>query len=406
MLNLDKNKRYLLACSFGPDSMALFSMLLKENIKFDVALVNYHLREESNFEQTSLESICKANHIKIYVHDFRNHLTSNIEANCRAVRYSFFSYIFGFNKYEAVLVAHNKDDLIETYLLQKKRKNLPIFYGINEKTIINGITVLRPLLNYSKRDLKSYCDENHIPYSIDKTNLEPMYERNKIRLDIVSNLSEKEKNQLIDEIDDKNKVLKELFKSFEKQSNLISDLNNLSDIEFAYYLNWLSKKLYPSFKITYKQSIEIRAVMNSKKPNSFVLLNKNSLICYKENDRMFIKENVSNNSYRFTIDSPVLIDNEILYINLLTDMSKRNIHDSDYPLTIRTYEKDDSYQIKNYSVPVRRLFIDWKMPTRIRKIWPLVINNKGKIIYIPRYRDDFVPDENCNFYVKECFTLK
>ena len=87
-------------------------------------------------------------------------------------------------------------------------------------------------------------------------------------------------------------------------------------------------------------------------------------------------------------------------------MSKRNIHDSDYPLTIRTYEKDDTYQIKNYNVPVRRLFIDWKMPTRIRKIWPLVINNKGKIIYIPRYRDDFVPDENCNFYVKECFTLK
>ena len=406
MLNLDKNKRYLLACSFGPDSMALFSMLLKENISFDVALVNYHLREESNLEQTSLESFCKANRIKIYVHDFRNHFTSNIEANCRAIRYSFFSYIFGFNKYEAVLVAHNKDDLIETYLLQKKRKNLPIFYGINEKTIINGITVLRPLLNYSKADLKSYCDENHIPYSIDKTNLEPIYERNKIRLDIVSNLSEKEKNQLIDEINDKNKVLKELFKSFEKQSNLISDLNNLSDIEFAYYLNWLSKKLYPSFKITYKQSIEIRAVMNSKKPNSFVLLNKNSLICYKEHDRMFIKENVSNNSYCFTIDSPVLIDNEILYINLLSDMSKRNIHDSDYPLTIRTYEKDDSYQIKNYSVLVRRLFIDWKMPTRIRKIWPLVINNKGKIIYIPRYRDDFVPDENCNFYVKECFTLK
>ena len=406
MLKLDKNKRYLLACSFGPDSMALFSMLLKENIRFDVALVNYHLREESNFEQTSLESICKANNIKIYVHDFRNHLTSNIEANCRAIRYSFFSYIFGLNNYEAVLVAHNKDDLIETYLLQKKRKNLPIFYGINENTIINGITVLRPLLNYSKADLKSYCDENHIPYSIDKTNLEPIYERNKIRLDIVSSLSEKEKNQLIDEINDKNKLLKELFKSFEKQSNLISDLNNLSDIEFAYYLNWLSKKLYPSFKITYKQSIEIRAVMNSKKPNSFVLLNKNSLICYKENDRMFIKENVSNNSYCLNIDSPVLIDNEILYINLLSDMSKRNIHDADYPLTIRTYEKDDSYQIKSYSVLVRRLFIDWKMPTRIRKIWPLVINNKGKIIYIPRYRDDFVPDENCNFYVKECFTLK
>ena len=55
MLKLDKSKRYLLACSFGPDSMALFDMLLKENYSFEVAHVNYHLREESDFEEISLQ---------------------------------------------------------------------------------------------------------------------------------------------------------------------------------------------------------------------------------------------------------------------------------------------------------------------------------------------------------------
>ena len=66
MLNLDKNKRYLLACSFGPDSMALFSMLLKENISFDVALVNYHLREESDNEDSSLSLFCRQHNIKLF----------------------------------------------------------------------------------------------------------------------------------------------------------------------------------------------------------------------------------------------------------------------------------------------------------------------------------------------------
>ena len=51
MLNLEKNKHYLLACSFGPDSMALFDMLLKEGYKFSVAHVNYHLRKEANEEE-------------------------------------------------------------------------------------------------------------------------------------------------------------------------------------------------------------------------------------------------------------------------------------------------------------------------------------------------------------------
>ena len=37
MLNLEKNKKYLLACSYGPDSMALFDMLLKEGYRFAVA---------------------------------------------------------------------------------------------------------------------------------------------------------------------------------------------------------------------------------------------------------------------------------------------------------------------------------------------------------------------------------
>ena len=66
MLNLDKNKRYLLACSFGPDSMALFDMLKKEGITFEVAHVNYHLREESDSEETALRGYCKNQRVRLF----------------------------------------------------------------------------------------------------------------------------------------------------------------------------------------------------------------------------------------------------------------------------------------------------------------------------------------------------
>ena len=58
---LNKNKKYLLACSYGPDSMALFNLLIKDNIDFDVAIVNYHLREESNLEVAWLKRYCELN---------------------------------------------------------------------------------------------------------------------------------------------------------------------------------------------------------------------------------------------------------------------------------------------------------------------------------------------------------
>ena len=67
MIDLYRQKRYLLACSYGPDSMALFDMLLKGKYNFSVAHVNYNLRPESKEETKSLKAFCKANNIDVYI---------------------------------------------------------------------------------------------------------------------------------------------------------------------------------------------------------------------------------------------------------------------------------------------------------------------------------------------------
>lgn len=404
-LKLKKN-RYLLACSFGPDSMALFRMLLDGGYSFDVAHVNYHLRDESNQEEQSLRSYCKEKGINLFVYDNMNVPKSNIEAKCREIRYRFFKEVFDSGNYDALLVAHNQDDQIETYLMQKERKNLVKYYGIEKSTYLFGMRVLRPLLSYSKASLEEYCQQTKTPYCIDKTNLEPIYRRNMIRLNVVSKMSNEDRELIIREINGCNKDLKHIYNNIRNIDNNIDNLMKLSDLEFAYYINAQIKKINLSYKITYKQTLEIVKILRSNKPNIFMTCEQGKVIIEKTYDKLFVRPNKDIKGYQFIIKKRQVIDNKFFYADLLSDTASRNIFDKDFPLTIRTFRKGDTYLIKDYHVQVRRLFIDWKMPSLLRKVWPLVVNKDGKIIYIPRYRKDFVVDETLNFYVKECFTLK
>ncbi len=403
-LKLDK-KKYLLACSFGPDSMALFRMLLDEGYSFDVAHVNYHLREESDQEESSLRAFCDKNGVKILVYDNKNVPKSNVEAKCREIRYRFFKEIYDSGEYAALLVAHNQDDLIETYLLQKERKNLVKYYGIEQSTVLFGMKVLRPLLGFSKASLERFCQDTKTPYAIDKTNLEPIYKRNKIRIDVVSKMPDEDRELIIKEINGCNKDLKHIYNNIRNIDNHIENLLKLSDLEFAYYINNQIKKIDLSYKITYKQCNEIVKILRSDKPNVRVTCERGKVIIEKTYDQVFVRPNNDLNGYKFVIKKRQVIDNQFFFADLLSNTSNRNIADYDFPITIRTYQKGDLYLIKDYQVQVRRLFIDWKMPLPLRKVWPLVVNKDGKIIYIPRYRKDFVFDETLNFYVKECFTF-
>ena len=406
MLNLDKNKKYLLACSYGPDSMALFFFFLKDNINFEVAHVNYHLRKESDDEEKGLREFCKLHSIVIHAKDVTQSIRNNVEAKCREIRYSFFHDVYLKGSFDALLVAHNEDDHLETYLLQKRRKNLVKFYGIQEKTIINSMNVIRPLLSYTKQELFEYCKANNIPFALDKTNLEPIYQRNKIRLEVVSKMNRQNRDALLKEIDQNNNEIKTILSNVSSIDSFIPDILRLNDVELAYYLYKIindNKFIHP---ITHKNVQEVRKILLSGKPNIYSPFYYGKYVFIKEYDRFYCRKNEEVDGYSFAMSKPGIIDNEYFYANFKDDSSNRNVYSKDYPITIRTYLDGDKYKIKDYEVLVRRLFIDWKMPKHLRKVWPIIVNKDGRIIYIPRYRKEFKPDSNCNFYVKECFTLK
>ncbi len=405
MLNLDKTKKYLLACSYGPDSMALFDMLLKEEYKFSVAHVNYHKRDLSNFEEVSMRDICLKNNIKCFVLDtskLPNH-KGNFQNWARVVRYKFFAEVLKKENLDAVLVAHHLDDLIETYEMQKSRNLVVDYLGLKEQTIINDVPVIRPLLEYTKKELNDYCIYNNVPFSIDVSNLSPVYSRNKIRLNYINNLTKTEKLLIKKSINEENELNKKLVEEINtKIQNNSLDINNLKNMDKksqVIALDLLLKNNKINKHISAKFVEEIIRALNTKQPNISIKLGTNKCII-REYNKLKIVNNLANTQYVFTMDKPGQLNTEYFWIDLKDDYAQFRLTLEDFPITIRPALSGDLSYINGIKKKVKRLYIDWKMPMYLRKIWPLIFNKNGELVYVIRYYDENSLNSNKDFIVK------
>lgn len=394
--NIDKNKTYLLACSYGPDSMALLDKLIKEQFKIVVCHVNYHKRDISNFEEESLRKYCLDRNILIEVLDTSSlKVVGNFQAWARDVRYDFFNTCY--QKYDAagLFVAHQQDDLIETYILQKNRNNYVNYFGIQEETHFLGMKIIRPLLDETKKDLEEYNKINNVPYSIDVSNLSDDYRRNKIRHAVIERLTISEREAYLNNIKKDNE---ELEKIIQESKNLVhgnhllcQEIKNVNQIVFAYALFILLNKVN-IYSISKRRIVNFYSMLDSNKANIKVKLNK-EVNYYQEYGKIYVLKNPK--IYRYVLDKIGQHSFDEFNVNLFN----LNANKEDYPLLIRPFEKGDKYLIKNNLCSVRRLFIDWKMPLHLRKVWPLIVNRFGKVIYIPRYRENFVQKETSIFKI-------
>lgn len=400
-LNLDKNCKYLLACSFGPDSMALFHILATNKYDFACAIVNYHLREESDSEVLGLLKYADKFHVQVHVLDVKEKITKNVEATCREIRYKFFRDLCKQFGYDATLIAQHQDDLIETFLMQKERQNNPIFYGISENTIIYGVNIIRPLLSYKKKDLLELCEQENVPYSIDKTNFDISIMRNKIRHNVVEKMVVSDREKLLEEINIENQKLSQLLSSI--------DIKRLCEVEYilsldytsqCYALNMYAKSIDNSFALSKKHVGQIINILKSKKPNGQFSILK-GLYLFKEYEYFEFGVNKATPiEYKYSVLCPCVLDTPYFYLNFKQDTTDRNVDFDDYPLTIRNIKKSDYLIINGYKAKAQRLLIDWKVPFRKRMIWPVILNKNGECIYIPRYRNDFKMSNKDSFYVK------
>ena len=90
-----------------------------------------------------------------------------------------------------IAVAQNADDQAETVLFRLLRgTGTDGLAGIAYRRKEQNIEVIRPLLDTWRKDIEAYCDEHGLQPRTDHTNLQPIYTRNKIRLDLIPYLQE------------------------------------------------------------------------------------------------------------------------------------------------------------------------------------------------------------------------
>ncbi len=190
-LPLLKEGKNLLAFSGGVDSSALFFLLLEANIPFDIALVNYHTRQQSNIEAEYAVELARRFDKRCFIHDV--HLDhSNFEAAARQVRYGFFAKLCEQNGYTNLMTAHQLDDRLEWFLMQlSKGAGLYELSGLQTIEHFSDHTRIRPLLQQSKAALLAYLEQNDLHYFMDDSNDDERYKRNFFRHQFAAPLLQK-----------------------------------------------------------------------------------------------------------------------------------------------------------------------------------------------------------------------
>lgn len=195
----DRNSRILVAVSGGPDSTCLLSLLAylkrKYALELHICHVNYGLRgNDSDGDEEFVRQLAKEYGLTISVLNAKKALNKgNLEDNLRKIRYAFLEKECQKLGFDAIAVAHNQDDQVETMLMRVLRGS-----GLNGMSSMKPKTgkIIRPLLKTSRAEIMAYLKENKLKYRIDKSNADTNFLRNKIRHKLLPYL-EKEYNPSI-----------------------------------------------------------------------------------------------------------------------------------------------------------------------------------------------------------------
>jgi len=264
ILNSLKESKNLLAFSAGVDSTALFFLLKEKKINFDIAIVNYNIRDEAIYEVEYAKELAKKYNKKIFIKEAKE-FNSNFEANAREFRYNFFKNIIKSQNYNNLLTAHHLNDKLEWFLMRlSKGAGVLTLSGMSQIEQRDNFNIIRPLLNITKDKLINYLEKNSIKYFIDKSNFDTKFERNRFR-PIVNKLLENGKDGYIRSFEflqnDAN-IIKSGFRLKYKEKELrVIELNSIDFAPNA--LNFYLKEL--GYLISYKEQLLI------KEKKSFVI---------------------------------------------------------------------------------------------------------------------------------------
>ncbi|EZP51089.1 tRNA lysidine(34) synthetase TilS [Sphingomonas sp. RIT328] len=174
----------LLAVSGGPDSMAMLTLATATFAgRISVATVDHRLREAAADEAVMVANHCALLHVP--------HATllpvapitgASLQAAARQVRYRLLADHARAVGAAAVATAHHADDQAETFLMRAARgSGIAGLAGVRARAVIDGATVIRPLLEWRRAELRAIVRRAEAPFVDDPTNADPAHDRTRFR---------------------------------------------------------------------------------------------------------------------------------------------------------------------------------------------------------------------------------
>ena len=184
--NLNK-KKYVVAVSGGPDSLALVALTraytFYKKTKFYYVLVDHSLRKNSDKEAQNVKRLLKKNSIILKIFINKKKIIKNIQSEARIVRYNILIKYCKKNNIKILLTAHNLEDQVETFLMRLSRgSGLKGLSAMKPLSYIDSkVDLYRPLLDINKKYLIKISKSIFGTYFKDPSNKNTNYLRTKIR---------------------------------------------------------------------------------------------------------------------------------------------------------------------------------------------------------------------------------
>lgn len=377
--NITAENEIPVAFSGGPDSIFLTEGLIKLGYKPLLIYINYHDSPTVYIEEKIVKQYSQINKLKLIEHEVNIPDNVNFEDEARKIRYKFFSDVIKIHPNKFILTAHHKNDDIETMILQINRNNIVDYYGLKEKNDIFGVTVIRPILNYTKLEIIEYLTKNNISFYDDPTNYEQERQRNILRANL-KNIDYNHYNNLKISLNQKVKEEKDKIKNIANSKYISKKIySTLSDNEKKRLLNFLL-----NYNLGYSNSNLINiCLMRLKSNKSFEENLKNNISLFQDKNNFFFGTTTDKRNYSYIIEK----EGYYKFKEFDIEIKLGNFNIKDFPIFIETPKQKDIIETNIKQNNVIKFLKHHNVPNFLINIFPIIKSKDKKIIYVPFYED-------------------